>query len=769
MKFSLPTTVANLRIVAKPIPHICVFAGLMTPGFLVAQNIPASPTNTYTNTYTNAVSVGSENTTLESVQVNGGKLAIKQFDTPASTFFVDQNTVSNSGIQVNLSDALNLAPGVVSLNRNNYAQDIQISIRGFGARTAFGLRGIRLITDDIPATIPDGQGQASTVSLTSVDHIEVLSGPLAQLYGNSSGGVIQTFTKEAGPVATAQVQSYFGSYGMQRFDWQLSERFGAAENKSSQASTSKLGIVADYSTFKTDGWRQNSSAQRNQVNSVITYDPQEDTRFKVVLNSFNMPLAQDPLGLNLTQLRANPQQAGTNALLDLTQKTVKQDQIGLVLQQKVSSSTQFQARIYDGIRDTNQTQASSCDPSNLIYPTCTSTPPQTGSWIALQRNFNGVGLQLKGRDLTSTLPWEWLLGFDYDRSTESRQTGKTTTGTLTSTGAYLQNVATNSDLFLQTNLFLNESWTLTAGIRQDHVTITNTNFSTPNYGGASTFTNTNPVIGVTLHALDNVNVYANAGLGFETPTTSETAYSLPSPITGLPKSVFNTGLKASESHDFEVGTKWLESKTTQLNAAWFLINTSNDIISAYSSGGQTVYQNAAQTTREGFEFSLRDSSTGHFRQQASLTLMRAQYDTNYFNALNQYQAVAGNMLPAIPKESLYASIAWSQKGFVSMGKAPLSGAEIEVDLSARSNMWANDSNSTSSSTNGYAPGYGVFDIKLHERFLIDRSTLDAYLSINNATNLNYVGSVIVNQANAGYFEPGLPRNFMLGLKFSMPL
>ena len=125
---------------------------------------------------------------LSEVEVSAGRLESKQFDTPAATYFVDSSTVANTGNQVNLSDALNLAPGMVSLNRNNYAQDIQISIRGFGARTAFGLRGIRLITDDIPATTPDGQGQASTVSLTSIDHLEVLSGPLAQLYGNSSGG-----------------------------------------------------------------------------------------------------------------------------------------------------------------------------------------------------------------------------------------------------------------------------------------------------------------------------------------------------------------------------------------------------------------------------------------------------------------------------------------------------------------------------------------------------------------------------------------------------
>ncbi len=697
---------------------------------------------------------------LAEVQVSAGRLESKQFDTPAATYFVDSLAVAGSGNQVNLSDALNLAPGVVSLNRNNYAQDIQISIRGFGARTTFGLRGIRLITDDIPATIPDGQGQASTVSLTSIDHIEVLSGPLAQLYGNSSGGVIQTYTKEAGATPTGQVQTYFGSYGMKRSDWQASERIGEH---------SQVGVVADYSTFKIDGYRQNSAAQRNQFNSVITLDPQPDTRFKVILNSFNMPLAQDPLGLTAGQLKANPKQAGTNALLDETQKTVKQDQIGLVMQQKLSNKLDLQARIYDGIRDTNQMQASSCDPNNLTYPTCTTTPPQLGSWIALQREFNGLGLQLKGRESNGSMPWEWLLGIDYDRSVESRQTGKTSYGNISSNTAYLQNTANNNDLFVQTIFFLNDDLTLTAGVRNDRVTIANTNYSSPLSGGVSSFTNTNPVIGLTWHLRDNLNLYANTGLGFETPTTSETAYSLPSPLSGLPPATFNKNLKAAESHNYELGAKWLTSPTTQMNTAWFLINTSNDIITAYTSGGQSVYQNATQTTREGLEWSVRDTTAGHFKEQFSLTYMKAQYDSNYLNAANVLQNVAGNALPGIPRESLYTALGWSEKGYSLKGVPPNSGAEVEVDFTARSAMWANDANSVGSSTNGYVAGYGVFDLKLHERFAFGKSLFDACLAVNNATNQSYVGSVIVNQANAGYFEPGLPRNWMLGLKFSTPL
>ena len=352
--------------------------------------------------------------------------------------------------------------------------------------------------------------------------------------------MIQTYTKEAGPTPTVQVQSYFGSYGLQRTDWQASSRIG---------DQSKVGIVADYSTFKIDGWRQNSSAERNQFNSVITLDPQADTRIKIVLNSLNMPLAQDPLGLTATQFKATPQIAGYNAVLDQAQKTVKQDQIGLVLQQKLSNTLDFQTRIYDGIRNTSQAQASS-----------STTPSTAGTFIALQRNFNGLGLQLKGRESSALIPWEWTVGSDIDRSSENRQTGSTTSGSLSAANMFLQNVATNNYFFAQANFFLNDFWTLTAGIRNDHVTLSNTNFTTSSYGGTSSFTNTNPVIGVTWHVLDNLNLYANTGLGFETPTTTESAYILQ----GTVKPIFNSSLVASESHNYELGAKWLESPTCLL-------------------------------------------------------------------------------------------------------------------------------------------------------------------------------------------------------------
>ena len=367
---------------------------------------------------------------LKEIVVQSGRLAQKQFDAPASVFTVDADTLRSSGPQVNISDVLNRAPGVVALNRNNYAQDLQISIRGFGSRAAFGLRGIRLITDGIPASMPDGQGQASTVSMTSTDRMEVLTGPLAQLYGNASGGVIQTFTREAGETPEAQASLYRGSFGMQRTDWQFSQRSG------------NVGLVADYSTFDIDGYRVNSGAQRKQLNSVITVDAKPDTRFKFILNIFDMPYANDALGLTATQLAADPSQAGTNAVTRRTRKTVKQEQVGAVAEHRVNSDLQLQARIYGGTR------------TNLQYQS-------TNLWTGLDRRYEGFGLQANGKaNVFNDQRMNWVIGVDYDHAQEQRQGGAAASGE--KSGSLTRNElneATNQDYFAQANWSLGERYT----------------------------------------------------------------------------------------------------------------------------------------------------------------------------------------------------------------------------------------------------------------------------------------------------------------------
>nr|WP_315227958.1 TonB-dependent receptor [uncultured Limnohabitans sp.] len=695
------------------------------------------------------------NPALKEIVVQSGRLEQKQFDAPASVFAIDADTIRNSGPQVNMSDVLNRVPGVVALNRNNYAQDVQISIRGFGSRAAFGMRGIRLITDGIPASMPDGQGQTSTVSMTSAERMEVLTGPLAQLYGNASGGVIQTFTREAGDKPEAQVGLYTGSFGLQRTDWQFSQRTG------------NVGLVADYSTFSIDGYRAQSAAERKQLNAVMTVDAKPDTRVKFIVNIFDMPIAQDPLGLTQAGLSA-PKEVVASALTNNTRKTVKHEQVGAVLEHTVHSDLKFQGRIYSGTR------------SNLQYQ---ATVP--AGWTGLQRRFEGLGLQVNGKArVFEGKRVTWTAGVDYDHAQEQRQAGATTNGekSLTNGNALTRdelNSARNLDYFAQANWSLSERYTLTTGVRQSNVSLKSrddypVSGTDADGSGSANYKATSPVIGLTWHAQDNLNLFANYGKGFETPTLSETAYK-----TGANNAIdttFNRSLLASRSKHLEIGTKWQPSPITRVDASWFQISTENEIVTQLSRGGKTSFANAPRTLRDGFELALRNQHSSNWRSQASATVMNANYEDSFSstsvrfinNALQVTPTTipAGNHLPAIPKRQLFASVQWSEKGFAPAGQKPQLGLEAGLDLVHRSSMWASDSNSAS---DGSAPGYSIFNARVRQRFQLGSARIEGYLGVDNLTNKSTVSSVIVNQAAAQYFEPGLPRSWVLGITSQIPL
>src|SRR5687768_18063465 len=190
--------------------------------------------------------------TLERIVVTATRTERSQLDVPASTDVVDRDEVRDTNLRVNWSDSLGRVPGLVVLNRQNYAQDLQISVRGFGARSTFGVRGVRLYADGIPVTMPDGQGQVSHFALNAVDRIEVLRGPFSALYGNSSGGVIAMTTRlEPGP-NEFEVSGAAGSYDTWRGAINIS------------GGTAPYAYAIDASRFSTEGYRDYSSARSEE-------------------------------------------------------------------------------------------------------------------------------------------------------------------------------------------------------------------------------------------------------------------------------------------------------------------------------------------------------------------------------------------------------------------------------------------------------------------------------------------------------------------------
>lgn len=665
--------------------------------------------------------------TLDSVVISASRAEQRSFDAPAAIESVDRETIQNAGPQVNLSESLNRMPGLTILNRQNYAQDLQVSIRGFGARSAFGIRGIRLLIDGIPATTPDGQGQGSSVALTSTDRIEVLRGPLALMYGNSAGGVIQAFTREAPEVPEAGLQYYTGAYEMRRSDWQLAGRVGT------------VGLVADYSTFDTNGYRDNSTTERRQFNSKLSFGPDAHTRVNLVFNQFDMPLAQDPVGLTAAQLAQDATQAGTNAISARLRKITSQSQAGTSVTHALDANRSVTARLYYGKRD------------NLQYlPT---------NWVGLNRDYYGAGLQYNAQARWGSRTVNWVAGYEYDYSKERRQSGGVSGGE--KSGALTRNEdnsAQNSDAFVQGTVLAAERLSATAGLRASSVRIASEDYflSNGNGSGDVSYSAANPVLGLTWHARDTLNLYANYGRGFETPTLVEVAYT----GTGAPS--FNPNINAARSQHYELGAKWAPDARSRLDFTLYQIATTDEIVVAVSSGGSTAYKNAPGTTRSGWELAGRTLLSPNWRATLSASAIEAKFSETFVT--NGVTVSAGNRMPGIPQHFLYTELLWSAQALDSAGRKPGLGTQAGAEVVSAGKLYANDSNTAS------AEGYSTLNLKASQGWPVaGKGSLTAYGRLDNVTDQRYVGSVIVNQAASQFYEPAPGFNWTLGVRLNVPL
>lgn len=665
---------------------------------------------------------------LPDVVVSASRAEQRSFDAPTAIQSIDRATIENAGPQVNLSESLNRVAGLTILNRQNYAQDLQVSIRGFGARSAFGIRGIRLLVDGIPATTPDGQGQGSSISLTSTDRIEVLRGPLALLYGNSSGGVIQAFTREAPEQPEFGAQVFTGSYGMHRNDWQYAGR------------VKDYGLVADYSTFDTEGYRNNSKTERKQFNGKLSFDTQDKTHVNVVFNQFDMPLAQDPLGLTSAQLALNPTLAGTNAVGAQVRKITSQNQLGSALTHVIDSNSSITARAHYGSRDNLQYQANSF-------------------WVGLNRTYYGVGMQYNQQTQIAGKPVVWVAGYEFDYSKERRQGGAAPGGEKTpgSLNRDEDNQAKNSDLFAQATTRASENISIITGLRASTVQFNSQDYylSNGNGSGEVSYQATSPVLGVTYHANDQLNLYANYGKGFETPTLAEVAY------TGAGAPSFNSTLNASKTKHYELGAKWAPRASTRLDFTLFQINSTDEIVVAVSSAGSTAYKNAPGTSRTGWELSGSTLLTPHLRA----TLAASQIDAKYSQAFTSGTTAvnASNKIPGIPQSFLFSELLWTGLKIDGGKKGSALGSQAGIEFTQAGRLYVNDINTAS------ADGYATLNLKASHGWAVGGGSLTTYARIDNLTDKRYVGSVIVNQAALQFYEPAPGRNWTLGLRLVLPL
>jgi iron complex outermembrane receptor protein len=362
-------------------------------------------------------------------------------------------------------------------------------------------------------------------------------------------------------------------------------------------------------------------------------------------------------------------------------------------------------------------------------------------------------LQYNAKSNIGDTPVQWAAGYEYDRSTERRQGGAASEGEKSTTTRDEDNTASNSDLFIQGMAMLSDRWSLTGGLRHSSVRFESKDYyitdANPDGSGAVSYSATNPVFGLTWHAAETLNIYANLGKGFETPTLAEVAYrDSGSEVVAT----FNTGLSASTSRHLEIGTKWTPDPQSRVDIALFRINTSDEIVVSRSANGQSAFKNAPETIRSGIELGAHRILTPHWHARLSASVMEAKFSTT---------SLDGKLLPGIPQHFVFGELLWNQQR-IGAAKSH-SGLQAGVELIDVGRLYANDTNSAS------VPGYTVLNLKASQAWRVGKGHLTAYARVDNVTDRNYVGSVIVNQAASQFYEPAPGRNWTVGLRLNVPL
>ena len=655
---------------------------------------------------------------LEEIVVQATRMSRPLDRVPAAISVVSQDEIQLGRQQLGLDEALTRVPGMFMQNRYNFAQDLRVSIRGFGARSAFGIRGIKILVDGIPETLPDGQGQVDSIDLGAARRIEVLRGPSSSYYGNASGGVISVTSERGTEIPFAALRLTAGEYGAQKFQVKTGGQ------------TERVNYFVSLSDSSIDGYRERSETENTQLSSRLEFDLGDRGSLLALLNYTDQPISNDPGGINSAQVEADRRSARDRNLSFNSGEALEQSRAGFVYTLPTGDNGELQVRNYYVWRDFSN-----------------SLPFRGGGAVDLQRFFAGGGISYTRRGSLVGRPNRIVVGLDYDDQDDHRRRFNNELGTRGALTLDQDERVTNTGLFVQDELSLTENVELSFGLRFDEVQfdVGDRFLGDGDDSGVRSLDDVSPMIALFAYLSPALSVYGTYSTSFETPTTTE--YANPSGAGG-----FNPLIEPQSATNLEFGLRGAIGERTQYELAVFDIEVDDELIpyEIRGSPGRDFFANAGRSDRTGLEASLTSRPTD--RIGITLSYSRANFEFADFVDDNG-RDYSGNRIPGTVEQLLFAELDYRHP-------AGWFGA---IDALHVGDQFANNANTVADDA------YTLSNLRLGFDASRGGATFSPFIGVNNLFDQAYNSNIRINAFGGRFFEPGPERNIYGGIAVNFDL
>jgi len=655
---------------------------------------------------------------LEELVVIGTRTEQGLGQIPLAVSVVNRDVIQRGRQEIALDESLSRIPGIVMQNRYS---DLRISIRGFGSRANFGIRGIKMFSDGIPATLADGQSGTDDLDLGSAQSVEVVRGPSAALYGTASGGVISVTTEEPTEEPFVTSRLIFGEYGHQKYQLKTGGKSG------------DLGYLINVSHMERNGYRDHAEHQQSLINSKFRYDIDASSDLQIIANAVNSPKSRSAGALTLADATADPTQAQQRNVSSNAGGTFDAQRLGLVYNKRLDEQRDFSVRGYSAWKDLD-----------AFLPFGSHIPfVADDGGLALDRIFFGGGFRYTQLGYIGNLPSTLTVGADLDIQQDDRRRFINDAGVRGALTLEQEEEAKALGIYFRNEIDLSDSLSLSIGGRYDKIDleIDDLYLANADQSGSLEFSEFNPSLGLLWNATDNLNLYVNYATAFETPTFTEL---------GNPAQSLNVNLggfanvDAQQADSIELGAKGSNAAgNLYYDLALYKMNVDDEIVNVVSIANRAFFENAS-TDRQGLEGQLQAEIAENLKLTLSYT-----YSDFAFDSFDSQPDAVGQPLPGIPEHQLFAELAYDFD----------SGGYVVWDAINVGEFTANNAGTL------LADDYIISNLRFGTDFTLNggQQSVSPFLGINNLFDEEYFTNVRINAFGGRAYEPAPGRNLYGGV------